>query len=121
MKECRLANHLQSLHFEPNSQQVAVGVQPHPDGEGVFVVLKIERCIDIAQAAWIANKVGIDLHALLGTDPDEQIVQRHCYREPAGSGWTAAVGVELAERADAEIVAEVVSAYADPGLDGAVN
>lgn len=45
--ERRLADHLNSPDFKPNGQLVAVAVRPAPDGDGVFVVLKIERCVDI--------------------------------------------------------------------------
>lgn len=117
----RLADHLQSSEFKPNDQWVALGVQPAPDGDGVFVVLKIERCIDRAQAAWIANMAAADLQALVGADPADESVMQHCYQQPTGPGWTAAIGLELADRASAEAFAEVVAAYADPGPGGGLN
>lgn len=117
----RLADHLNSPNFEPNGQRVALGLRPAPDGDGVFVVLKIERCIDAAQAEWIAHKVGADLSVLIGADPAGDIASKHCHQESAGSGWTAAVGVELADRDNAEAFAEVVAAYADPGADAPLN
>lgn len=116
--ERRLAGHLNSPDFTPNGQLVAVAVRPAPDGDGVFVVLKIERCMDTAQAEWIARKAGADLHMLIA-DPGEEAVLIHCYQEPAGLGWTAAIGVELADRDNAEAFVQVVAAYADPGPDGA--
>lgn len=121
MMEHRLADHLNAADFKPNGQLVAVAVQPAPEGDGVFVVLKIERCIDAAQAEWVVHKAGTDLHVLLGADPAEQVVLMHCYQEPAESGWTAAIGVELADRDNAEAFAEVVAAYADPGPEGALH
>lgn len=56
----RLADHLESTDFKPNGQLVAIGLQPAPDGDGVFVVLKVEHCIDVAQEEWIAQKAGAD-------------------------------------------------------------
>lgn len=117
----RLSDHLNSAEFKPNGQLVAVGVRPAPDGDGAFVLLKIERCIDVAQAEWIARKAEADLHVLLGVDPSEEAVLMHCHQEPAGSGWTAAIGVELADRDNAEAFAEVVTAYANPGPEGALH
>ncbi len=46
---------------------------------------------------------------------------KHCYQEPAGSGWTVAIGVELADHDYANTFAEVVAAYAYPGPGGALN
>ncbi|MFC5345664.1 hypothetical protein ACETK8_03950 [Brevundimonas staleyi] len=87
----------------------------------MFVVLKVEHCVDIAQAEWIAQKAGADLHALLGADSAEEAVMKHCYQEPARSGWTVAIGVELADRDNAEAFAEVVAAYAGPEPGSALN
>lgn len=84
LMQVRFAYHLHSPDFRPNGQLVAVGVQPAPDGDGVFVVLKVENCIDVAQAEWIAQKAGADLHTLLGADPAEEAVMKHCYQESAG-------------------------------------
>lgn len=119
--EHRLADHLNSPDFTPNGQLIALGLRPAPDGDGVFVVLKIERCIDIAQAEWVARKVGADLSALIGAAPADEVVSKHRYQEPAGSGWTAAIGVELADRDNAEAFAKVVAAYADAGADAPLN
>lgn len=107
--------------FIPNGQLVAVGVQPAPDGDGVFAVLKIEHCVDSVQAQWIADQVAADLCVFLDADPAEEVVLKHCYPEPGGTGWTAAIGVELEDQADAEACVGVLAAYANPGPDGALN
>jgi hypothetical protein len=69
----RLADHLHSPDFKPNDQLVALGLQSAPDGDGVFVVLKVEHCIDLAQAEWVAQKAGADIYTLLGADPAQRL------------------------------------------------
>lgn len=61
------------------------------------------------------RRPALTLHALLGADPAEEAVMKHGYQEPGGVGWKVAIGVELADRDNAEAFAEVVAAYADPG------
>lgn len=117
----RLADHLQSLGFRPNSQRVAVAVRPAPDGDGVFAILKVDRCIDLPQAEWIADKISADMRALLGAGSADEVVQKHCYLASDADGWTAAIGVELIDRSEADAVAAVLAAYADPGPGGTLN
>lgn len=117
----RLADHLQSFEFKPNSQRVAVAVRPAPDGDGVFAIPKVERCIDLPQAEWIADKVSADMRALVGAVSADEVVQKHCYLASDAGGWTAAIGVELVDRSEAEAVAAVLAAYADPRPGGTVN
>lgn len=117
----RLSDHFHSLQFVPNSQRVAVAVRPAPDGGGVFAILKIEHCIDLRQAEWIADRASIDVRVLLGVRPTDDVVDKHCYRETGASGWSAAIGVELADRSNAEAFAAVIAAYASPGPNKVLN
>lgn len=111
----RLADHLRSSEFKPNGQRIAIAVRPAADDGGVFVILRIEHCIDLRQAEWIADKAGADLRGILGAEAADDVVQKHCCREAVSSGWTTAIGVELADRSNAEAFAAVIAAYADPG------
>jgi hypothetical protein len=114
-----LAHHLSDSGFTPGRQSVYVGIRPVDDG-WVIAVIRIDDCIDEADAVWLGSRIHADLLAHMRFTNQEDVPLEAVGVEqgvPAGGeGWSVAVYVTLGSMREAEAMVGFLTTYADPSL-----